>query len=439
MLATSQLDEGLKTELTIRLYDDLDEGTAIVSSNCHQDHFGLAFGLSTVDGAVAHSACVGFGMERIALALVRSMDRSGVLARRSSSEHGLARVNPSEVATYFGPSTSPLFGVLHLPEDNRIRGGVIICSSLGREAMDSARLQRPLADGLARRGFAVLRFDYLGTGDSAFAQDRDDAVDLWRRSIGYALEYVGEVGAHSVTAIALRAGGLILSNVLAESPSVDRVVYFDPVGTGRRYLREQTALATMSIGPNASPADTVAITGARLSARAAKALSALSLSIAPRAGVDHLLVTRSGLTDTKVTALADVDQVRSVTAGGLTEFAQIAETLTPLPLPAIDTMINWIDESVLPVWTPAVPRYLTSVEMPAERPSQTHTVIESIESIGPDALFAIRTRPEHAVPGEGDVVLFYSTAYDLHTGPMREWVEFIPTHRNGVRAGPGQD
>lgn len=72
MLATNQIDEGLKTELTVRLYGDLDDGTAVVSSNCHRDHFGASFGLSTADGAVAHSACVGFGMERIALALVRS-------------------------------------------------------------------------------------------------------------------------------------------------------------------------------------------------------------------------------------------------------------------------------------------------------------------------------------------------------------------------------
>jgi seryl-tRNA synthetase len=72
MLATNQLDENLKIELTVRLYGELDEGTAVVSSNCHRDHFGSTFALSTQDGAVAHSACVGFGMERIALALVRT-------------------------------------------------------------------------------------------------------------------------------------------------------------------------------------------------------------------------------------------------------------------------------------------------------------------------------------------------------------------------------
>jgi seryl-tRNA synthetase len=72
MLAANQRDDELKMELIVRLYGDLDDGTAVVSANCHRDHFGATFGLRTADGAPAHSACVGFGMERIALALIRT-------------------------------------------------------------------------------------------------------------------------------------------------------------------------------------------------------------------------------------------------------------------------------------------------------------------------------------------------------------------------------
>ncbi|ERB51154.1 hypothetical protein N806_08080 [Rhodococcus sp. P27] len=72
MLAANQREENLKTELTVRLYGDLDEGTAIVSSNNHLDHFGVNFDIRTAEGEVAHSSCVGFGMERIALSLLRT-------------------------------------------------------------------------------------------------------------------------------------------------------------------------------------------------------------------------------------------------------------------------------------------------------------------------------------------------------------------------------
>lgn len=72
MLAVNQRDENLKTELVVHLYGELDEGTAVVSCNYHRDHFGANFAITTDAGGVAHSACVGFGMERIALGMLRT-------------------------------------------------------------------------------------------------------------------------------------------------------------------------------------------------------------------------------------------------------------------------------------------------------------------------------------------------------------------------------
>ncbi len=42
---------------------------AIASSNLHQDHFGETFAISTASGDVAHSTCLGWGLDRIVLAL----------------------------------------------------------------------------------------------------------------------------------------------------------------------------------------------------------------------------------------------------------------------------------------------------------------------------------------------------------------------------------
>jgi seryl-tRNA synthetase len=44
--------------------------TAVASGNWHQDHFGSAFGIESAGGDVAHSSCVGFGLDRIALGLL---------------------------------------------------------------------------------------------------------------------------------------------------------------------------------------------------------------------------------------------------------------------------------------------------------------------------------------------------------------------------------
>jgi seryl-tRNA synthetase len=72
MLVSAQLRENLKIELTVPMYGDLHEGTAIASANCQRDHLTAAFGIRTADGAVAHGACLAFGMERTVLALLRT-------------------------------------------------------------------------------------------------------------------------------------------------------------------------------------------------------------------------------------------------------------------------------------------------------------------------------------------------------------------------------
>lgn len=69
LLADAQMDQALKLEITAPV-SRRDEPTALVSSNCHGDHFGEAFGITTDGGLVAHSACVGFGLERVVLALL---------------------------------------------------------------------------------------------------------------------------------------------------------------------------------------------------------------------------------------------------------------------------------------------------------------------------------------------------------------------------------
>jgi seryl-tRNA synthetase len=66
LLASSQREQGLKFELLAPVGA---ERAAVVSCNYHGDHFGAAFDIRA-GGAAAHSACVGFGLERIALALL---------------------------------------------------------------------------------------------------------------------------------------------------------------------------------------------------------------------------------------------------------------------------------------------------------------------------------------------------------------------------------
>jgi seryl-tRNA synthetase len=70
MLAANQRDEGLKLELLADIAGP--EPTALASFNHHRDHFGTTYGIELAGGGTAHTACLGFGHERIVLALLRT-------------------------------------------------------------------------------------------------------------------------------------------------------------------------------------------------------------------------------------------------------------------------------------------------------------------------------------------------------------------------------
>lgn len=70
LMAASQREQTLKFELVVPVAS-AEKPTAVVSCNYHMDHFGNSFDIRSDDGAPAHTACIGFGLERIALALFK--------------------------------------------------------------------------------------------------------------------------------------------------------------------------------------------------------------------------------------------------------------------------------------------------------------------------------------------------------------------------------
>jgi seryl-tRNA synthetase len=71
MLATSQKEQQLKFEVLVPVISK-ENPTAVCSFNYHQEHFGEAFEIRTEDGKVANTACLGFGLERLVMALFQT-------------------------------------------------------------------------------------------------------------------------------------------------------------------------------------------------------------------------------------------------------------------------------------------------------------------------------------------------------------------------------
>jgi seryl-tRNA synthetase len=71
MLAGNQLEQKLKYEVLVPVNSG-DKPTAVCSFNFHQQHFGSTFGILTPDGEAAYTACLGFGLERVVMALFKA-------------------------------------------------------------------------------------------------------------------------------------------------------------------------------------------------------------------------------------------------------------------------------------------------------------------------------------------------------------------------------
>jgi seryl-tRNA synthetase len=71
MMAAQQVEQRLKFEILVPVNSG-EQPTAVCSFNWHQEHFSGKFGIRTAEGATAHTACLGFGMERVALALINT-------------------------------------------------------------------------------------------------------------------------------------------------------------------------------------------------------------------------------------------------------------------------------------------------------------------------------------------------------------------------------
>lgn len=69
LLAANQIAEQLKFEIEIPITSQTEQ-TAVCSFNYHEDKFAEIFDIRDARGERAHTACIGFGLERVALALI---------------------------------------------------------------------------------------------------------------------------------------------------------------------------------------------------------------------------------------------------------------------------------------------------------------------------------------------------------------------------------
>jgi alpha-beta hydrolase superfamily lysophospholipase len=152
-------------------------------------------------------------------------------------------------AIHFGRPDRPLFGFHHPPADGPWRGtGVVLCPPIGTDYTRSDRAYRHLAERLAAIGFACLRFDLSGTGESGGEEDGAGLMKRWLEDVDAAIEELrARSGAGAIAIVGLRLGATLATVQAAERGDVDSLVLWNPCVTGAGFVGEVTKLHKLYI------------------------------------------------------------------------------------------------------------------------------------------------------------------------------------------------
>jgi alpha-beta hydrolase superfamily lysophospholipase len=348
-------------------------------------------------------------------------------------------------ALYFTSAGQSLFGWLHRPTGGPAANlGLVICKPFGYEATCSHRSVRAFAEAAADLGVPTLRFDYLGTGDSADIEPQADQLEVWSRDVLAAIsELQRSTGVRRVCLLGIRLGALLATLASKQCRAVDSVILIGPIVSGPRYLRElrTTRLAASLRADAAAPSGTASV-DRRAANSGALDVSGFPMSAATVAALSHIDLASLAAPPAHQTLIIDGESLptargwaESLSAGagrtkylalpGLTEMVMRSPLRAAVPLAMVAAMRDWlrpllIDSSALPEperpLITAVNSTATVLTLPGGGDAQNSSITERPVFIASKAmLFGIVTEPRQGERRRRAVILL-NTGADYHIG-----------------------
>lgn len=150
----------------------------------------------------------------------------------------------AETPFFFAREDARLFGILHSPDGSAKPLAFVMSHPFGEEKLWSHRVFVSCARALAERGYAVLRFDYLGAGDSS-GMSADTSLATHRADLQAAIRTLEQrlPSVQRIGLIGLRLGASFAAMLLESGSQSPRLrsaplVLWDPILDGDAYFQE---------------------------------------------------------------------------------------------------------------------------------------------------------------------------------------------------------
>jgi alpha-beta hydrolase superfamily lysophospholipase len=339
----------------------------------------------------------------------------------------------------FAVQSGRCFGWFHAARGDRRGTGIVLCRPMGYEAICSYAAYTQIAHLLATLGFDVIRFDYLGVGDSTGDDGDAHQVAGWIDSVqGAAAELRRLASISQLVLFGTRLGAaLAVQAALRMNGEVDGLVLWAPCATGRGFVREQRAAsAGRLLGKNNLPTTDIEALGHFYSAQTVADLDALDCLNIPAVPARKVLVLgrddmpHEGPLPGRYRALG-ADTSYALVGGYASVMAEPREAL--LPDATLAVLTGWLAQ--------AYPARVARSDVAARGAKAARTaewmhngIHETSCRFGAGQLFGILSTPA-AIPADEErsetAVVMLNVGGNYHIGPNRMYVRLarsLATH-----------